>query len=102
MKNPFILFTALILCSGITHADEITNTINEALTQYKNGEYSEAVGNLDYASQMIRQKKSEGLADYLPQPLDGWELSNTESSAAGGAMLGGMVSAERIYKKATL
>ena len=99
MRYTFMLIAALIFFSGFARADEITDTIKEAMAQYKKGEYSEAISNLDLAAQLVRQKKSENLTGFLPKPLDGWEASEAESAAAGSAMLGGMVSAERSYTK---
>ncbi len=59
----FILTTSFIT-SG--YADEVTSLIKDALTQYRNGDYNEATNNLDYASQLIRQKKQDQLQLFLP------------------------------------
>ncbi len=46
--------------------DDVLTTIDEAVKQYKSGDYAGAVSNLDYASQLVRQKKSERMKDLLP------------------------------------
>ncbi|MCI5222089.1 MAG: hypothetical protein D3924_05315 [Candidatus Electrothrix sp. AR4] len=38
--------------------DDILTTIDEAVKQYKAGDFAAAVSNLDYATQLIRQKKA--------------------------------------------
>ena len=80
-------------------ADDVTDYINEALEYYKDGEYSEAVSSLNFAEQLIQQKKSSGLEAFLPEPLSGWNAEAVTSQAAGSAMLGGGISAERQYSK---
>jgi hypothetical protein len=39
------------------------------------------------------------LESYLPEPLDGWTAEEATSQAAGAAMFGGAVTAERVYRK---
>lgn len=80
-------------------ADEVTDTINEALEQYKAGSFNEAAGTLDYAAELIRQRRGQNLKSLLPEPLRGWTSEEATSQAFGTAMFGGMVSAERRYRK---
>lgn len=80
-------------------ADDVTDYINEALQYYNEGQYSEAVSSLNFAEQLIQQKKSSGLEAFLPEPLKGWNAESATSQAAGSAMLGGGISAERQYTK---
>jgi hypothetical protein len=84
---------------GFAYGDDVTDAINEALQSYQSGKYSEATTSLNYASQLIGQKKGEDLQSFLPKPLYGWEASEATSQAVGAAMLGGGVSAERRYNK---
>ena len=80
-------------------ADDVTDSINEALKQYNNGEFTDAVQSLDYASQLIRQKKGGQLEAFLPKPISGWKAEDAKSQAMGSAMFGGGVTAERSYVK---
>ncbi|MDW7772837.1 MAG: hypothetical protein SCH71_08110 [Desulfobulbaceae bacterium] len=80
-------------------ADDITDYINEALEYYQDGKYSDAVSSLNFAEQLIQQKKSSGLEAFLPEPLSGWNADVATSQAANSAMLGGGISAERQYNK---
>ncbi len=89
----------LLAFSFSAYADDIKDSIKEGLEYYENGEYSDAVESLNYASQLIQQKKGEGLEAFLPDPLSGWTTQETSSQAAGAAMFGGGVTAERKYRK---
>jgi len=60
------------LSTFATTADDIVDTLNEAIKSYESGEYSVAVEDLNYALQLIQQKKSKGLEAYLPEALSGW------------------------------
>lgn len=94
------LFTAVfVLAFGPAYGDDVTEAINEGLQYYTNGEYTDAAGSLDYAAQLIRQKKGGELTGLLPEPLEGWKAEQGTSQAAGAAMLGGGVTAERKYDK---
>jgi len=81
------------------NADDVSETLTEAIKSYESGEYTSAVEDINYALQLIQQKKSEGLASYLPEPLKGWTAKKAESSAAGSAMFGGGIGSHRTYKK---
>ena len=97
----FVAMFVLLLCSNlsIVSADEIKESIIEALEYYSKGNYAEAVSGLDYAAQLIRQKRARSLISFLPAPLSGWKAKDAESQAAGQAMFGGIVSAKRLYHK---
>jgi polyhydroxyalkanoate synthesis regulator protein len=89
----------VMLFSAMVYADDITDSINEALQYYKEGKYSDAMGSLNYASQLIGQKKGGDLQAFLPKPLQGWTAEEPSSQAAGSQMFGGGVTAERTYTK---
>lgn len=78
-------------------ADEVMATVDEAVKQYKSGDYDGAANNLDYAVQLIRQKKSEALIKVFPEPLAGWEAEPATSQATGTAVFGGSVIVSRTY-----
>ena len=98
LKVPGV-FLVLLAFSFSVYADDIEDSIKEALQYYKSGEYKDAVENLNYASQLIQQKKGKGLESFLPEPLKGWTAQKASSQAAGAAMFGGGVTAERKYSK---
>jgi hypothetical protein len=88
--------------SGAARAedDDVVNSINEGMEFYQKGDYAEATTSLNYAVQLIQQKKGASLEALLPGPLDGWTAQPAESQSTGAAaMFGGDVSAERRYSK---
>lgn len=98
LKWLLAITIALILCFSNTYGDEITDSIKEALKAYEEGQISEAVESLNYASQLIQQQKGEKLQAVLPDPLNGWIAKDSESQSAGAAMFGGGISAKRTYR----
>lgn len=93
----------LALCLSVApqsvRADDVTEAIKEGLQNYQQGNPSGAMESLNYAVQLIMQKKGGDLAALLPAPLSGWTAEEASSQAAGSAMFGGGVSAEREYTK---
>ena len=100
LKFLITLFVGVsIFTSGAVWADEITDSIDEAIEYYKEGDFVEAANSLDYASQLIRQKRSGNLEAFLPEPLAGWSAEDVKSKATGAGYLGGMISTNRKYRK---
>ena len=93
---------ALIFLSPPVHAagDEVLRTVDEAVSQYKKGDFAGAASNLDYAAQLIRQKKSEEMKSLLPGPLAGWTSEPPSAQALGTAVFGGGITVSRTYSKA--
>ena len=89
----------LMAFSASGYANDIEGSIKEALQYYKNGEYKDAVESLNYASQLIQQKRGGGLESFLPEPLSGWTAREASSQAGGASMFGGGITAERQYSK---
>ncbi len=94
-----VVFFILMAFSVSGYADDIEDSIKEALQYYVDGDYKDAVESLNYASQLIQQKKGKGLESFLPEPLKGWTGQKSTSQAAGAAMFGGGVTAQREYSK---
>lgn len=99
--RPFrIVFTAtLFACSCFVRADDVTESIDEAVKSYKANDYSAAAQSLEAAAQLVRQKRAELFKALLPAAPSGWTAEEATVQAAGAAMLGGGVSAERRYTK---
>jgi hypothetical protein len=89
----------LVTLSPVAPADDVTDAVNEALQFYKEGKYSEAASNLNYAAQLVQQKKGTSMESILPEPLSGWTAEEATSQTAGAAMFGGGVTVERNYAK---
>jgi len=80
-------------------ADEVEDAVQEGMQYYQDGDFSSAAGSLEYAAQLIRQKKGGQLEAFLPEPLSGWTAEEASSQAMGASMFGGGVTAERRYSK---
>jgi hypothetical protein len=97
IRTWLVVLLCSLVFSGLAFADDVTDAVNEALQYYQDGKYSDAMTSLNYASQLIGQKKGGDLQSFLPQPLAGWEAEEATSQSVGAAMLGGGISAERQY-----
>lgn len=93
-----VISAATLALAGPAVADEVEDSISEALSAYRNKDYSAAKQALDYASQLIAQKNAEGLTAALPAPLDGWTAEDAETQDAAAVMFGG-IRAARTYEK---
>lgn len=98
-KKMMVVPMILALFSIVVNADDVVDTLNEAIKSYENGEYGAAAEDINYALQLIQQKKSKGLEAYLPEPLSGWNAKKAKSQTAGAAMFGGGISTSREYTK---
>ncbi len=105
MKIFFIYnFLFILLLTGTVQqacSDEVLTTVDEALSQYTQGDYDSAANNLDFAAQLIRQKKSDALKEMFPDPLAGWEAGPATSQGTGTAVFGRSVSVSRKYIRKT-
>ena len=79
--------------------DPVIQTIEKAIEEYKNQDFTNAASSLDYASQLIRQKKGQALTKLLPAPLNGWTAKDGTSQVTAASLFGGGLTAERTYKK---
>jgi hypothetical protein len=101
--DSFIILSIFLACFfsqsvfAQEESDDVLTTINEALKQYTLGEFAGAISNLDYATQLIRQKRSERMKALLPEPLSGWQAKPPTAQALGTAVFGGGVTVSRDY-----
>ena len=95
-----VLALAIVLSAQpLLAEDNVLSTIKEAIRQYQAGDYTGASSNLDYASQLVRQQKSEKMKGLLPTPPAGWQAGEASAQALGTAILGGGVTVSRDYTK---
>ncbi len=102
LRCVFVLFVVACLSLPISVVaadkdDDVLTTITEAVKQYKVGDFAGAVSNLDYATQLIRQKKSERMKELLPEPMTGWQAKAASAQALGTAVFGGGITVSRNY-----
>lgn len=85
--------------AGPVLADEFTDTLEGALSAYREGNIKDASDDLAYATKILAGKKAEGLGNFLPEAPDGWTrtMEQAEDSGIGMAMLGGGTTAAALY-----
>jgi hypothetical protein len=99
VKRLTALLITTIAGSFFLYADEVTDTINEALSAYEKGDTVQATEDLNYALELIRQQKGNRLKSFLPEPLSGWKAGEVETESMGAAMMGGGMMLHRNYHK---
>jgi hypothetical protein len=100
--NSRFLSAALLALTAVAapaRADEVADNLKNALSSYEAGNFSEALQAVDYASQLIRQKKADSVAALLPNGPSGWTAEEAQAEAAAAMMMGGIVTAKRSYSR---
>ena len=78
-------------------ADDVTESIDAALAAYADGDIDEAIEELAFAQQLLREMKTESLSAFLPAAPQGWTREVDTEMATGMAMMGGGFGAEATY-----
>jgi hypothetical protein len=100
MKNLFksAAVAAIITVSPLPlMADEVADTIADAQTKYKAGELGGAGVSLQYALNLLNEKRAEKLKDLLPKNAGEWKGDEGKSESMG--MLGGGFTVSRNFTK---
>lgn len=98
-RSGLSVCAASFLSVVVARADDVTDSIDEAIKAYKAKDYAAAAQSLDAAAQLVRQKRGELFKALLPDAPSGWKAEDATTQAAGAAMFGGGVTAERRYTK---
>jgi hypothetical protein len=96
---PAAIALATALAAAPARADDVEDSVQEAMKAYQGGDYQGAASSLEYAAQLVRQKRGTVLQAVLPAPLAGWSAGEAKAETAAASLFGGMTSAERIYNK---
>ncbi|EAQ03189.1 hypothetical protein OB2597_13633 [Pseudooceanicola batsensis HTCC2597] len=95
-----LIFAAACAVSALglaARADDVTETLQSAMSAYEEGDLQYALEELEYAKQLMLTMKTDALSGFLPPAPDGWTREiNTEINASLG-MMGGGVGAEAEY-----
>jgi hypothetical protein len=84
MKKIFALaFTALCLSSSVL-AEDVKEVLDRVNTLYKEGNYSKALEELEWARKEIEKSNSKSLATLLPDELAGLKGDKAKTSSALG------------------
>ena len=101
MKRLLALGMTVLLALALAPAaaaDEISDQLEKGLKLYKQGELSQAIGEIEFALAQIKQKKAEALGKIFPEPPSGWTGEKPEGTSAGRGMMCGGISASRQYR----
>ena len=90
---------AVLLAASPANADDIEVSIEAALKAYRDGDLNMAKEELDFAAQLLAQKKNEQIMAVLPEPLDGWTRRENQNNSPGMAMFGGGVAVSAQYER---
>jgi hypothetical protein len=90
---------ALLIAAAPAGADEFTDTVEGALSAYRDGDITGAREDLEYAVKLLTAIKAESLAGFLPAALPGWTREDSDAAETGGmmGMLGGGTAAAATY-----
>ncbi len=80
-------------------ADDISDTLKEAMVSYEKGDYVQTREDLVYAMELLKQKKGDSIKSLLPDALAGWKAEEANAETAGAGMFGGGSTVSRIYTK---
>jgi len=94
--RPAILAALLILPLPAA-ADTITDALTAAIAAYEAGDIPDALGEVAYATQLLNALQAEGLTDFLPEPLAGWQREVSSAANASLGFMGGGTAAEASY-----
>ncbi len=97
LRSSLIATCTLALAVNLS-ADEVEDSINEALKLYKEGKLTEASASLQIAVNGINEKKGGSISSALPEKIGEWkggEISNSNALS----ILGGGTTVERKYAK---
>lgn len=91
----FLILSLACLGARFSMADDIVKQIDEAQSQYKAQEYSEAIAELLEAVSAIKKLQQNDLVQALPQSFSGWDKSEVKIESTQGFAAG--LSGGRVY-----
>jgi hypothetical protein len=96
--RSFLIATCSLVLALNLSADEVEDSINEALKLYKEGKLTEAATSLQIAVNGINEKKGGSISSALPDKIGEWKGGEVNNSNAL-SILGGGTTVERKYSK---
>lgn len=97
LRAALISAPLALLAAMPAAADQIEDAIEASLKAYRAGDVALAKEELDFAAQLLAQKKAEGLTGFLPQALPGWARKIEDPQAMAGAGVMGGITARAEY-----
>ena len=78
---------ALLVFTGVSFADDVTDQIELAKKAYKQNDYNKSMEALDTASILIRQKRSDSIEEILPESFSGWDAGRKKTKSFMGMLI---------------
>lgn len=97
MKQIATLTAGLALLAAPLFADDITDTLNSAITAYEDGDIEYAIEELTYAKGLLQALKTQALEAYLPEAPAGWTREIEEEAGQFLGMMGGGTGTQATY-----
>ncbi len=92
MKH-ILAITALLLgtatAATTARADEVSDTLESALSAYNEGDIQYALEELEFAKQLIMALKTDALSAFLPEAPNGWAREVNSEMNSSLAFMGG-------------
>ncbi|MEH7830537.1 hypothetical protein [Gemmobacter denitrificans] len=82
---------ALAMWTGLAHADAVSDALNAAQEAYAKGELGQTAAQVTTAARAVQALQQERLARALPQPTEGWTMTQGENGAGAMGLFGGAV-----------
>lgn len=101
LRMTKLVLAATLFLPTVAVADDVTETLQSALTAYEEGDIQYALEELEFAKQLMQSMKTADLAKFLPEAPDGWEREVSTEMNHGLAILGGGAGAEATYSNDT-
>jgi hypothetical protein len=92
MKLLQTAIAAILLFAAPAVADEFLDSLDAARDAYGAGDFAAAKEEMDYAGQVLSQMRTQNLGAYLPIPLEGWTMRESDDGGAAAAFGGGVFS----------
>lgn len=89
--KKILLSVAVVLCIGTTGVaanlqDEAVESLSTAQKFIKDGNYSKAADEINYALAKVNELTAEGLIKYIPEPPAGFTLVDKQAQGVGAAV----------------
>lgn len=89
MKKYLPYLALLAAMSTAVRADDVSETLANALKAYEAGDIKYALEEIAYAEQLLKDMQAGELEAFLPLAPEGWAREIDEGAAAGFGMMGG-------------
>lgn len=98
MKRYLLAAAAAAFVVTSAAADEITDTLQNAIDAYNDGDVQYALEEIAFAQQLLQELKAGALVELLPPAPEGWTRSIDDNQNIG-AIFGGGTGAAAVYSK---